>query len=62
MPATWGKVGAWTLGNPTVVEKAVSIFATDPQETGTLVAHLRAFARELPAGVQQAGLYTQATP
>lgn len=62
MPAGWVKVGEWTLNSPTVVESTVSIFATDPQETGPLVAHLRAFARELPADVQQAGLYTQATP
>ena len=56
----WTEVGQWRIrGNVTCAHDDVSIYAVDSSATAELVRNLRAFASDLPADVEQSGLYTQ---
>jgi hypothetical protein len=56
----WIEVGQWRImGNVACGRDIVSIYALDSSATAELVRNLRAFASDLPADVEQSGLYTQ---
>ena len=61
LPAEWTKVGEWQVRNNVVGgSPTVSFYALKASEAGPLRAHLSGFSAELPPGVVQSGLYTQA--
>jgi hypothetical protein len=52
LPASWIKVGEWTIANKVAVSGAtVAFFAPDARQAGRLAASLRAYAPSLPGGV-----------
>jgi hypothetical protein len=56
----WVEVGQWRIkDNVACARDNVSIYAVDSSATAELVRNLRAFASDLPADVEQSGLYTQ---
>ncbi len=55
----WTEVGRWRIsGNVACGGDLVSICAVDTSATEGLVRNLQEFARDLPAGVEQLGVYT----
>jgi len=57
---TWTEVGQWRIaGNVACAKADVSICAVDSSAVRELVRNLKAFAPDLPADVEQSGLYTQ---
>ena len=60
LPAEWIQVGTWKIPqNQICWGDTVGFYAVDPTDRDRLVADLRDFAPELPAGVTQSGLYTE---
>jgi len=58
LPPEWEKVGTWSIPhNVACAVPTVSIYAVDPGERDSLVAHLREFAPTLPRAVRQSGPY-----
>ena len=57
---SWTEVGRWWIRvNVTCTHDDVSVFAVDSSATGELVRNLAAFAPDLPADIEQSGLYTR---
>lgn len=60
VPPEWVRAGRWRVGRNVVLgDRTVAFYATDPGEAGPLAEHLRAFAPDLPPGVEQLGPYTR---
>jgi hypothetical protein len=58
LPPEWVKVGSWSIQRNLVEGgDTVSFFALQPAEIAPLKEHLRDFANQLPATVQQEGAY-----
>lgn len=59
-PASWIKVGEWTIrDNVACGDKTVSFYAVDPTEKYNLISNLRNFSHQLPSDIVQSGLYTE---
>jgi uncharacterized MnhB-related membrane protein len=57
-PPEWIRAGRWRVARNVVLgDRTVAFYAVDPAEAGPLADHLRAFAPELPSGVEQLGPY-----
>jgi hypothetical protein len=57
---TWTEVGQWRIaGNVACGRDNVAIYSVDSSATEELIRNLAAFAPELPADVEQSGLYTR---
>jgi hypothetical protein len=60
VPKEWVRAGRWRVASNVVLgDRTVAFYAVDPAEAGPLDSHLRAFAVELPPGVEQLGAYTR---
>lgn len=60
IPSTWLRVGRWHIeDNKSCAWPDVSIYATTAESVPRVIASLRQFASVLPAGVHQAGRYTE---
>jgi hypothetical protein len=60
VPPEWVRAGRWRVERNVVLgDRTVAFYAVDPGEAGPLAEHLRAFAPELPPGVEQLGPYTR---
>jgi hypothetical protein len=60
VPPEWVRAGRWRVARNVVLgDRTVAFYAVDPAEAGPLADHLRAFAPELPPGVEQLGPYTR---
>lgn len=60
VPPGWTRAGRWRVARNVVLgDRTVAFYAVEPAEAGPLADHLRAFAPELPAGVEQLGPYTR---
>jgi hypothetical protein len=60
IPPEWVRAGRWRVARNVVLgDRTVAFHAVDPAEAGPLAEHLRAFAPELPPGVEQLGPYTR---
>src|SRR5262245_31152634 len=58
VPKEWVRAGEWTITHNVVCgSDRVTWYAVDAAEAPALLDHLRAFAKELPPDVQQAGAY-----
>ena len=58
VPAEWVRAGRWRVARNVVLgDRTVAFYAVDPGEAAPLADHLRAFAPELPPGVEQLGPY-----
>jgi protein involved in polysaccharide export with SLBB domain len=60
IPTSWLGVGKWKIDhNQVCAFPAVTIYAASPDSVPRVIEALRAFSKQLPAGVHQAGRYTQ---
>jgi len=60
LPKTWTAVGRWTVpGSVILGSDSVTFFALDPSARDELIRNLRAYSTQLPAHVQQSGLYRE---
>jgi hypothetical protein len=53
IPASWVKVGEWTIDEVIMVKPTVGIYAVDPTQAPTLARNMAAFSPQLPNGVAQ---------
>ncbi len=60
LPPEWEEVGSWTIPDNEIANSdTVEIFAVDPANKDRLISALRSFRSELPAGIEQSGLYME---